>query len=68
MIATFEQFKRAAEAIIDMKRLLLATQRTHSVEAYEALAAPILRELQERERDVLLYVSQAPVEARSDLL
>jgi hypothetical protein len=54
-----DQFERAEEAITKMKRFLLAARRTHSAEAYEALAAPILRELQERERDVLIYLSQA---------
>ena len=44
-----------------MKRFLLAARRTHTAEAYAALSTPILRELQERERDVLLYLSQLPV-------
>ena len=65
MIETMEQFERAEEAITKMKRFLLVARRTHGAEAYEALAAPILRELQERERDVLIYLSQAPAEARS---
>ena len=60
MIETTEQFERAEEAITKMKRFLLAARRTHTAEAYEALAAPILRELQERERDILVYLSQAP--------
>lgn len=59
MIETMDQFERAEEAITKMKRFLLAARRTHSAEAYETLAAPILRELQERERDVLIYLSQA---------
>jgi len=45
MIQTFDQF-------------LIATRRTHTPEAYAALFAPILRELQERERDILAYLSQ----------
>jgi hypothetical protein len=60
MIDTLEQFKRAEEAITKMKRLLLLAGRTHTPEAYAALSAPILRELQDRERDVLAYLSQAP--------
>jgi hypothetical protein len=57
MIETMEQFERAEEAITKMKRFLLAARRTHTVEAYEALAAPILCELQERQRDILAYLS-----------
>ena len=60
MIETLEQFERAEEAITKMKRFLLAARRTHTAEAYTALAAPILRELQERERDILIYLSQLP--------
>jgi hypothetical protein len=61
MIETPEQFERAEEAMTQMKRFLLAARRTHTPEAYATLSAPILRELQERERDVLAYLSQIPV-------
>ena len=60
MIETWEQYERAEEAVAKLKRFLLASWRTHTAEAYTALSAPILRELQERERDILLYLSQAP--------
>ena len=60
MIETLEQFERAEEAVAKMKRFLLAARRTHTPEAYAALSAPILLELQERERDVLAYLSQLP--------
>ena len=60
MIDTLEQFEQAEEAIIKMKRFLLAVRRTHTSEAYIALSAPILRELQERERDILIYLSRSP--------
>ena len=58
MIETLEQFEHAEEAIAKMKRFLLAARRTHTPEAYAALSAPILPELQERERDILAYLSQ----------
>jgi len=60
MIETAEQFERAEEAISKIKRFLLAARRTHTAQAYSALSAPILRELQDREREVLLYLSQTP--------
>ncbi len=66
MIETSEQYDRAEEAVAKLKRFLLAARRTHTAEAYTALSAPILRELQERERDILIYLSQSPgVSARS---
>ena len=60
MIETAEQFERAEETITKIKRFLLVARRTHAAQAYAALSAPILRELQDRERDVLLYLSQMP--------
>ena len=60
MIETLEQFERAEEALAKMKRFLLVARRTHTSEAYTALSAPILRELQERERDILVYLSRSP--------
>ena len=60
MIETQEQFERPEEALGTMKRFLLVARRTHTPEAYTALSAPILRELQERERDILVYLSRSP--------
>lgn len=60
MIETQEQFERAEEAISKIKQFLLAARRTHAPEAYAALSAPVLRELQDREREVLAYLSEAP--------
>jgi hypothetical protein len=59
MLETPEQFERAEEAIAKIKRFLCAVRRTYTPEVYAVLSAPILRELQERERDVLAYLSQA---------
>lgn len=60
MMETLEQFEQAEDAIANMKRFLLSARRTHTPEAYAALSAPVLRELQDREREVLAYLSQAP--------
>jgi hypothetical protein len=60
MIDSLDQYERAEEAITKMKCFLSAARRTHTPDAYAALSAPILRELQERERDVLVYLSQGP--------
>lgn len=57
MIRNPQQYELAEEAIRKMKRFLLAAKETHSPEAYAVLSAPILLELQERERDVLRYLS-----------
>ncbi|MDH3604609.1 MAG: hypothetical protein OEU26_33800 [Candidatus Tectomicrobia bacterium] len=60
MIKSPEQYERAEEAVAKLKGFLLAARRTHTADAYRALSAPILRELQERERDILLYLSHSP--------
>ena len=60
MIETSDQFELAEEAVSKMKRFLLTERRTHTSEAYAALSAPILLEIQERERDLLAYLSQLP--------
>jgi hypothetical protein len=49
-----------------MKRFLLAARCTHTPEAYSALSTPVLRELQKRERDILVYLSQLPHKARRE--
>jgi hypothetical protein len=60
MIDTPEQYESAEEAVSKLKGFLLAARRTHTADAYRALSAPILRELQERERDILVYLSHSP--------
>jgi hypothetical protein len=60
MIENQEQYKRAEEAVTKLKGFLVAARRTHTADAYRALSSPILRELQERERDILIYLSPSP--------
>lgn len=58
MIENPGQFELAEQALSKLKRFLVTARRTHSPEAYAALAAPVLREIQERERDLLVYLSE----------
>jgi hypothetical protein len=58
MIRNRQQYELAEEAIRKLKRFLLAAKETHSPEVYAALSAPILQELQQREQDVLIYLSE----------
>jgi len=59
MIRNPHQYELAEEAIRKLKRFLLAAKETHCPEAYAVLSAPILLELQERERAVLRYLREA---------
>ena len=65
MIETLEQFELAEQAVSKLKRFLVAARRTHAPEAYTALSAPVLREIQERERDLLVYLSGQQSDSRS---
>lgn len=65
MIETIEQFELAEQAVAKLKRFLVTARRTHAAEAYAALSAPILREIQERERDLLVFLSSHQSDARS---
>lgn len=67
MIQNPQQYELAEEPILKMKRFLLAAKQTHSPAAYAALSTPILLELQERERDVLIYLSETVSKAVSNL-
>jgi hypothetical protein len=65
MIETIEQFELGEQAVSKLKRFLVAARRTHAPEAYAALSAPVLREIQERERDLLVYLSSQQDDSRS---
>lgn len=65
MIETIEQFELAEQAVAKLKRFLVSARRIHTAEAYAAISAPILREIQERERDLLVYLSSHQSDSRS---
>lgn len=57
MILDDEQLHQAQSDIQKMWRFLEAARRTHSVFDYERLAAPYLLQIQQRQQDVLEYLS-----------
>ena len=57
MILDDEQLHHAQSDIQKMWRFLEAARRTHSVLDYERLAAPYLLQIQQRQQDVLEYLS-----------
>ncbi len=57
MITNDEQLERAEQAVATIKVLLRQSRRTMPAEAYARMARPWLLELQEREREILLYLS-----------
>ena len=57
MIANDDQLEKAEQALTTIKTLLRQSRRTMSPEAYARMARPWLLELQQREREILLYFS-----------
>ncbi|HEY7494566.1 MAG TPA: hypothetical protein VIH59_26140 [Candidatus Tectomicrobia bacterium] len=63
MIANDQQLQLAQEAVENLQRVLLAARKVHSPQEYRLLSAPILLELQQREQDILAYLSRTETEA-----
>ncbi len=58
MIHNDEQLKMAQEAVHNLQRVLLEARKIHTSAEYRAMSAPILLELQQREQEILLYLSR----------
>ena len=57
VITSDDQLEKAEEAVATIKALLRQSRRTMSPAAYARMARPWLLDLQEREREILLYFS-----------
>jgi hypothetical protein len=66
MIHNDDQLHQAQQDIQTMWRFLEAARRTYSAVDYERLAAPYLLQLQERQQDVVEYLSRRSVPASTD--
>ena len=60
MIMSNEQFHQAQADIQTMWHFLEAARETHSPLDYQRLAAPYLLQLQERQQEVVEYLSRQP--------
>ena len=58
MIETDEQMLAAQEAVANLKNVLLEARKVHSPQDYLRLAEPILLEVQQREQEILVYLSR----------
>ncbi len=66
MIANDQQLQVAKAAVENLQRVLLAARKVHSPHEYRLISAPILLELQEREHEILAYLSQTETEPVQD--
>jgi len=58
MIATDEQMLLAQECVSNLRKILLEVRKVHSRQDYARLAEPILLEVQQREQEILEYLSK----------
>jgi hypothetical protein len=57
VIQTDDQMLIAQQCIGNLRRILLEARKVHSRQDYARLAAPILLEIQQREQEILEYLS-----------
>ena len=58
MIENDEHLKAAQEAVRNLQQVLLAARKVHSAAEYRAMSEPILLEIQQREQEILAYLSR----------
>ena len=57
MIKNDEQLKKAKEAVRNLELILEKARKVHSPSEYKAMSEPILIELQQRENEIIQYLS-----------
>ena len=58
MIRTDDQMLLAQECVGNLRRILLEARKVHTQQDYARMAAPILLEVQQREHEILEYLSR----------
>ena len=58
MIQTDDQMLLAQQCIANLRRILLEARKVHSRQDYARMAEPILLEVQQREQEILDYLSR----------
>ena len=58
MIQTDDQVLLAQQSIANLRKILLEARKVHSRQDYTRMADPILLEVQQREQEILEYLSR----------
>jgi hypothetical protein len=58
VIQTDEQMLLAQQCVANLRKILMAARKVHSPHDYLLLAEPVLLEIQQREREILEYLSR----------
>jgi hypothetical protein len=57
VIQTDDQVLLAQQCVANLRRILLEARKVHSAKDYSRLSEPILLEVQQREQEILEYLS-----------
>jgi hypothetical protein len=63
MIKNDVHLKIAQDAVRNLQQVLLAARKVHRPAEYRAMSEPILLEIQQREQEILEYLSRTEAEA-----
>ena len=58
MIQTDDQMLLAQQCVANLRKILLEARKVHSRQDYTRMAEPILLEVQQREQEILEYLSR----------
>ena len=62
MIQNDEQLVKAQQAVANLQKILLEARKVHPENEYRAMSEPILLEIQQREQEILTYLSKTKAE------
>ncbi|MGD0623476.1 MAG: hypothetical protein ABSB32_02020 [Thermodesulfobacteriota bacterium] len=57
MIQNDEQLATAQQAILNLEKVLVEARKVHLAQEYRAMSEPILLEIQQREQEIISYLS-----------
>jgi hypothetical protein len=63
MIQNDKHFSMAQQAVQNLQMILMKARSTHTLHEYRFISEPILLEIQQREQDILAYLSAAEPKA-----
>ena len=63
MIKNDIELKKAKESVRNLESILEKARKVHSANEYKAMSTPILIELQQRENEILQYLSGIEIHA-----
>jgi hypothetical protein len=62
MILNDEQLLMAQKAVENLQKILLEARKIHSKEEYRAMSEPVLLEIQQREQQIIDYLTKTQKE------